>query len=419
MQKLDKQIHIVVIGGGASGLMAGIVAAREGLSVLLIDRMPRVGKKILVTGNGRCNLSNRSMSPDHFHGASAAFITGILEQCDLAQTLDFFESIGLAVQLDEQTGRYFPRSSQASSVLDLLRLELARLGVNEMCGTTVTQIDQNPSGFVIETNKVERLGCRCIILATGGKAVPNLGSNGSGYPMAQAFGHNLISPFPALVQLTSETQWIRSLKGIKCEAEVTLKSAQKTLRTESGEIHFTDYGLSGIPALQLAKPVVQALAGQEKLCIEINFFPEWSLSETEEKVHKRFDRFDSVPVGDALISLINKRLIPVILKNTGIQHNTLCRDLSGEQKKLLIQSMTQLPLPISGTRSWSDAQVTAGGIDTSQVDPVSLESRLVPGLFFAGEILDVDGDSGGYNLQWAWSSGWVAGQHAARKYPIK
>lgn len=416
MQKnTNKKVDIAVIGGGASGLMAAIAAARQGVFVTVLDRMPRVGKKILVTGNGRCNFSNRHISSSSYNGSSPAFIDTVLDQFDLTQTLNVFETMGLAWIEEPGTGRLFPRSKQASSILDLLRLEAQKLSVSEKCDSTVTRLESKNGQFHAHLKDGETLRSNRVVLATGGRAVPNLGSNGSGYKIAEQMGHSIIHPFPALVQLVGQSPWKQALKGVKCEAELLLFCNKQIIKREKGEIQFTQDGLSGIPALRLARPIHSLFNSNKQpgVSLNINFFPDYDQSSVRELLEKRLSLFQDFPIHQALISLVNKRLIPVFLKSASINNDILCSELHEKKTDQLHSAMTSLAFPVTGSRSWSDAQVTAGGIDTAEIDAESLESKKQTGLYFAGELIDVDGDSGGYNLQWAWSSGWVAGTRAA------
>ncbi len=408
-------MDVAVIGGGASGLMATISAAQQGAHVVILERMDRVGKKILATGNGRCNLTNLNIRLENYHGASSDFIRTVLDQCPLTQTLDHFEKIGLAWQTDGESGRVYPRSCQASSVLDVLRLTCHRLQIEEICNAEVTQVTRKADGFIIILKNGQPISAKKIILAAGGRAAPGLGSNGSGHTLAQKLGHTLVEPFPAIVQLELDVSFIRQLKGVRCDAQISILDGRKTVRTETGEIQFTEYGLSGIPALGMARSVHEIQAGGSIPAICLNLFPEWSSNQLTAHLVNRFQNIADTSIADALISLIHKRLIPVILKQCGIDFHQICGTLTSDDVERLVLILTHWIIQVSGTKSWNEAQVTAGGVDTREVNPETLESKIFPGLFFTGELLDVDGDCGGYNLQWAWSSGWVAGKHAAKK----
>lgn len=402
---------ILIIGGGASGMMAAIAAADHGAGIRVLERLSRVGKKLLATGNGRCNLSNRHMEPDYFHG-DPDFIQSVLSRFGLDRTIRQFEAMGLA-WISDPEGRIYPRSLQASGVLDLLRNAMAQRGVVETCETSVQQIKPQGRTFRIMLGDGSTLEAGRVILAAGGRAYPSLGSNGSGFRLAGELGHTIRSPRPAIVQLTWKQKFSRRLKGLKVQARIVLTSDGNALRTESGEILFTEDGLSGIPALQMAQQVHACADKGITPVLHISLFPELDKKTFREQFLNRLLRFQDQPLPDTLITLIHKRLIPVLLSEAGIHPDTLCSQLSDRDRNQLIQVLTDWQIPVTGTRSWSSAQVTAGGIATDEVNPETLESKIITGLYFAGEILDVDGDCGGYNLQWAWSSGRLAGRHAA------
>lgn len=408
----SNHIKLVVIGGGASGMMAAISAAERGPVVEVLERLPRMGKKLLATGNGCCNLSNQNTGLEHYYG-DPDFIQDVFSQFGLNDTLTYFENLGLSWITEPDTGRIFPRSLQASSVLDILRNAMAQHGVTETCNVTVKHIDRTDREFLITSGNGNTIQADRVILAAGGRASPNLGSNGSCFALAEQLGHTVHAPRPALVQLTWEQHFSKSLKGLKTLAGITLKSEEKTLRTEIGEIHFIENGLSGIPALQMARGVHALLDQGQSPVLHINLLPDLDKEAIRQQLARRISLFKDQSVQDSLISLVHKRLIPILLNEAGIAPDTICAKLTEDKIRSLTHVLIDWQIPVTGTRSWSSAQVTAGGVLTDEVHPRTLESKIIPGLYFAGEILDVDGDCGGYNLQWAWSSGRVAGKHAA------
>ena len=410
---MTRHFDILIVGGGASGMMAAISARRHGAgSAAIVEKLDRVGKKILVTGNGHCNLSNQNFSLDAYHGTFGGFPESVFEQFSLEETLDFFASIGLVTAADP-SGRLFPRSGQASSVLDLLRLELARLGIEEIVSNGVALLEKNRNRFELTTKPGNIVTCDAVILATGGKAAPQFGCDGSGYALAEKFGHTVISPFPAIVQLLSDASYLKQLKGVRCDVHLSLVSDDQILHEEKGELLFTDYGLSGIPALQMARLVFPWIRDRKPVHVRINLFPEINEKAVIPYLKNHFSHIPQKSVSDALIGLLHKRLIPVLLKQSGMDQEKIIGEMAETDIESLARILTGWPVEIRGTKSWRDAHVTAGGVNTNEIDPESLESKKTSGLFFAGEILDVDGDCGGYNLQWAWSSGWMAGLHAA------
>ena len=406
---------IIVIGGGAAGLVAAIAAARLGARVRIVERMSRVGKKILATGNGRCNLANARMDLARFHGASRKFVQGVLGRFGLEDTLVFFQQLGLETRT-EADGRVFPLTSQAASVLDLLRDETAALGVEEVCDTRIQKVEPRPDGTcVCYGTGDERFIADRVVVAAGGKAAPNLGSNGGGYAIAQALGHQIVSPFPSLVQLRLEAPFLKRLDGLKIEAEVQARVDGTPRRRAEGEVLFTDYGLSGLAVLEVSRSVAEVLESGAEAELALDLFPQWSADEVAAVLARRFAAHPSRPLDTSLIGLLHKRLIGVVIGVAGLDASARrpVREMSDDDTRLLALQTKEWRMRCTGTMSWMHAQVTAGGVDTREVAPETLESRLAPGVYFAGEVLDVDGDSGGFNLQWAWSSGYVAGTAAA------
>ncbi|ABR47536.1 HI0933 family protein [Alkaliphilus metalliredigens QYMF] len=403
---------ILVIGGGAAGMIASIAATRQGAQVIILEKMNRVGKKILATGNGRCNLTNIHTDLIHFHGNNVQFIRSVLGQFSVEETINFFEYLGIAHKVEE--GKVYPFSDQAASVLDVLRYEMNQLGVKEHCDAEVREIHATKQGFTLALSNGKQIKGDRIIVTTGGKASPQLGSNGSGYDLVKPFGHLLIPPFPALVQLNLKAHFLKALKGVKFNGLAEVNSNNKSLRREEGEILFTDYGISGPPILQLSRKAGEVLQNKEKPWIQLDLFPHLTTEELKEQLMIRLGYQPEKPLDFALIGLLNKRLIPVVLKETKIQPiQKLSHEVSDEEMNRLVSFLKGWRIEIEGTQDWKQAQVTAGGIDVNGINPKTLESKLVPGMYFAGEILDIDGDCGGFNLQWAWSSGYIAGEQAA------
>ena len=404
---------VLIIGGGAGGLMAAIASARKGARVVLIEGLDRVGKKILATGNGRCNLTNITTDKTRFHGENPNFVEGVFSQMDVEQTLVFFQLLGLETKVEDE-GKVYPLSDQASSVLDILRYEVEKLGVYQILGDPVVELEKKDEQFVVKTKSNKKVMGDSVILATGGKSSPKLGSNGSGYDLGTPFGHSITPIFPALVQIKCENRSFRSLKGVKIQGSIRLESQGETLRTQWGEILFTDYGVSGPPVLQLSRGVQECLQNHKTPRLIVDFFPKF----TEEKLYETLWMLVSLeekkPLDFSLIGLLNKRVIPVILKEIGVDNiKKTCKEVGDKEIQRLVKGLKNCELRATGTLSWQDSQVTAGGFRTREVNPKTLESKKIPGLYFAGEVLDVDGDCGGFNLQWAWSSGIIAGEKAS------
>ncbi|MTI83090.1 MAG: NAD(P)/FAD-dependent oxidoreductase [Firmicutes bacterium] len=404
---------VAVIGGGAAGLTAALAARYNGAEVTVLEQKDRVGKKILATGNGRCNLSNTDLNVSHYHGKNPKFAFGALNRFDFHQTMELFERLGIAWKV-EDGGKVYPMSDQASSVLDVMRHELEILRVETKVETKVNAITPQSSGFFLQLNSGECLNAHRVIVTTGGKAAPNLGSNGSGYTLAEQSGHSIVEPFPALVQLKLSAGFLKQISGIKFEGEAEIWAAGKCRAQAVGEILFTNYGISGPPILALSRKAGEYLCTGEKVFIRVNLINFMSPQELETFLVNRLQQQAHKSAFFSFVGFINKRLVPVILQEAGVSdiHKKAGQVTTGERNAIL-KILQDWRFEVTGTNSWTAAQVTAGGVDVKDINPKTMESKLVPGIFFAGEVLDIDGDCGGYNLQWAWSSGYVAGESAA------
>lgn len=400
-------MKVAVIGGGASGLVAAIAAAKNGAEVTIYEKLNRVGKKILATGNGRCNYTNMNLSLDCYHSNNLKMAEEAMNFFDLDKTLIFFKDLGIYPYVDE-SGKVYPSSLQASSLLDVLRYEAKRLKVEEKTDFNVTALRKNKDKFSIIGN--DTLIADRVILATGGKASPQLGSDGKGYEIARFFGHEIIEPSPALVQLKLKGKYFKRIAGIRFEGRAKAYNKDKLIREEEGEILFTDYGISGPPILQLSRKVIHDLNKGNQPYLSIDMFPDHSKLDLHEILQDRFNRIGYKTLEEGMIGFINKKLIPVVLYEAGFDDlNKLCSSLNKKEIFKIIDILKEWKFDVTGHNSWQQAQSTAGGIKLTQVNPKTLESLKVKGLYFAGEILDVDGDCGGFNLQWAWSSGYTAG----------
>lgn len=408
--------EIAIIGGGAAGMLGAIVAARNGAKVVIYERMNRVGKKLLATGNGRCNLTNIGLNENNLgciHGSNKEFASSILKRFTVEETINFFEALGIAHKV-EDGGKVFPMSDQASSVLDVLRYELDKLGIEVICDIQIDKIKKLEDGFLLIDSSKEEYKANKVIIATGGMSSPNLGSNGIGYKLAKELGHSIIKPFPALVQLKLEASFLKAIKGVKFDGAASVVLDGNTLRKEEGEILFTDYGISGPPILQLSRNAVEALENKQQPFIEIDMFPNHTYEELLDLINLRLSYQYDRPLDFSFIGLINKRLIPIILKEASIYDiNRLCCEISNKEIEKIVSLLKSWKFTILGSQSWANSQVTAGGIGLKDICPNTLQSKIVPGIYFAGELLDIDGDCGGFNLQWAWSSGYVAGYEAS------
>ncbi len=410
---------ILIIGGGAAGLAAGVTAAWRGAKVRILERMSRVGKKLLATGNGRCNLANRDLRPEFFHGSCAGdFAAEVFRQFDLQRTLAFFRKLGVEPRVEED-GLIYPASGQASSVLEVLRYELDRLGVETVCDTNVQRIERQiarrGAEFVCSTADGGRFEAARVILAAGGKSSPNFGSNGGGFKLAEALGHTIAEPFPALVPVTLDAPFLKHLDGVRISARVAACVDGLPHRAETGELQLTEYGASGIVVFQLSRIFADPQNRGRDLALCIDLFPD--MADAEELARMLAARFAASPEKSlefSLVGLLHKKLIPVVWREAGQPDPIIpCGQIGDAAIKRLAALLKNWRLSATGTQSWMHSQVTAGGVIAKEVIPQTLESRLVPGLFFCGEVLDLDGDCGGYTLQWAWSSAHIAATPAA------
>lgn len=405
--------QIIIIGGGASGLTAAIAAAGQGNDVTILEHMDRVGKKILSTGNGRCNLTNLTMRADCYRSSQRQFPMKVLDRYSVWDTLTFFEEIGIVTK--SKGGYIYPNSEQASAVLDALRLEAAERGVTIRCGCRVKRIKRTEKkGFVTETGE-GLFRSDSLILAAGSKAAPATGSDGSGYELAKQLGHSVITPLPALVQLRCAGSDYRQFAGVRCEASLKLLADGAVRASAEGELQVTDYGISGIPVFQISRFAAVALAAQCRVTVLIDFLPSKSIDDTGRFLAARKTRMARRDCADFLTGVLNKKLAYVLLKRSGISLHLKTGELKPEQLERLRGQLKSFEAVVTATNSFEQAQVCCGGVNTREVRPDTLESKLVPGLFLAGELLDVDGICGGYNLQWAWSTGMIAGSCAGRE----
>ncbi len=401
---------VLVIGGGAAGLMAAIAAAEEGASVTLWEGGTEPGKKLLATGNGRCNFTNLSPAPDPFRTDHPERLKPLLATFSPEEAVEFFRRLGVSPLV--RNGYVYPRSGQAASIRDALVWRAQELAVQVECGRKVERLRQIKGGFEAQAGAC-RKQVKAVVLAAGGKAVPATGSNGSGYRLALSLGHSLVPVTPALVQLTAKGFPFRKVAGVRTRARVCLKVNGCMQAEDTGELQLTDYGVSGIPVFQVSRFAARALEKGEKPQILLDFFPEEEAEALQTHWRKRQRAHPAWRSGDFLNGLLPRKLAEALLSGAGISLEDTWEQIPEKKVERLRTLCKGLPVEVTGTKGFGSAQVCAGGIPLTEAD-ASLESRLIPGLFLAGELLDVDGICGGYNLHWAWASGRLAGQGAAR-----
>ncbi|MDY0294858.1 MAG: NAD(P)/FAD-dependent oxidoreductase [Acholeplasmataceae bacterium] len=397
---------VIVIGGGASGLMAAITAKNEACDVMILERNTKLGKKILATGNGRCNFTNVDATELHYN--HPYFVKTVFEQMNPKKTLHYFETIGIAAKIEDE-GKTYPLSEQASSIVDVLVYEVERLHIPVIYEAKVISIKKKESFHVTLENQ-SSYQADVVILATGGMAMPKSGSDGSGYALAEAFGHKLTPIFPALVKLELESPHLKALDGVKYPGLVELMHHNVSIQQEYGDVLFTKYGISGPTILQISRKANALLQENQEVFIKVILIQ--GLNQRD--VAKRFIQLSEKTIEMSLIGLINKRIIHPLLKEAKIPFHLKVSELTRNQMNTLMKLLFDWQFKIIGSKDFDDAQVTAGGIDIKDINPQTLESKKIKGLYFCGEILDIDGLCGGYNLQWAWSSGYVCGIHASK-----
>lgn len=390
-------------------MMAAVSAAVNGAEVVLFEKNDRVGKKILMTGNGKCNFSNRDFCMDYYHGAQSEKLGKIFSGFTVEDTVSFFEKAGMLVK--EKNGYLYPFSEQASTVLDIFRLLLRQYKVELRLSADVESLKKKGKFFVLQAAG-KKWEFDSVVVACGGAAAPKTGSDGNGYMLAERLGHSLVKRVPALVQLKCRDDFFKTLAGVRCDAFLSLTDKNRVIQEERGELQFTDYGISGIPVFQLSRSAAYLLDERKELCVYLDFFPEYNRQDYEALCLERIKTRKGKSVEEFLLGMANKKINMVLIKQAGLRPSEDVLQMDERKLFLLLTSYRRLCVHVTGTNSFDQAQVTAGGVDMDEVDS-SMESMLVPELYFAGEVLDVDGRCGGYNLQWAWTSGFLAGKNAA------
>lgn len=408
---MDKRIKIAIVGAGASGMMAAITAAGQGADVTLYEKNDRVGKKILATGNGKCNLSNMGCAANEYYCSDKKKLQQLLDIFSPWDTISFFESIGMMVR--NKNGSLYPYSEQASTVLDILRMELAKRKVSVVLETEIEQVIFRKEASVFELK--DKDGKRKVydkLIITGGSPASVQKGGRSAYFLAEHFGHHVRELMPGLVQLKSDEIFCKALAGVRCAARAELLVGKEAVAAEEGEVQFTDYGISGIPVFQFSRLAGSALRRKKDVSVVLDFFPEQEKEAFDFFCRLRYEAHKERTLEEFLIGTLNKKINMVLIKRNSLKPGMKVAELGFERLLRLMEQCRRFELHISDVNSMENAQVCAGGIDFGEISE-RMESVLAPGLYFAGEIVDVDGPCGGYNLQWAWTSGYIAGMNAA------
>jgi len=408
-------VDVVVVGAGAAGLMAAIFAARGGATTIALDGASRLGAKILISGGGRCNVTHERVSASDFNGANQNLVARVLRAFSVHDAIAFFRDAGVDLKREE-TGKLFPVTDKALTVLDALTGEARRAGVELRTASRVFSVEPEAGGFVLETGS-GLVRAKRVILSTGGKSIPKSGSDGAGYELAKVLGHSVGETFPALVPLLLESgHWLTALSGVSCEAELTLSGARgKVLGRVCGSMLLTHFGLSGPAVLDMSRHWIAARATGEA-SLFASFAPGDDFEIVDGWIVETAKESPRRTLLNLLRARVSERLAEGLLREgAAVAPDTTLGKLARDDRRRVSHALTALPLPVSGDRGFAFAEVTAGGVPLEEVDPGTMESKVHPGLFLCGEILDVDGRIGGFNFQWAWASGKVAGDAAARK----
>ncbi|HAQ55592.1 MAG TPA: aminoacetone oxidase family FAD-binding enzyme [Anaerovibrio sp.] len=403
---------IVVVGAGPAGMMAAIKAAENGASVVLLEKMKRAGKKMLITGKGRCNITNVAEVPELIKNipGNGKFLNSCIRAFDNEDVQYFFNGIEVPTKV-ERGGRVFPVSDKAADVVDAMVLQLHELGVKLYTEVKVSEIlVQGNKAVGVKTDDGQKFEAEAVILATGGSSYPGTGSTGDGYKMADKIGHKVVTPLPALVPLELEEEWVKDLQGLSLRnVRVTLFADEKKITDIFGEMLFTHFGVSGPIILSLSRKTAQLLEEGSFVELMIDLKPALSFEQLDARVLRDFEKYQRKEMKNALKDLLPGRLIPPILDGAYIEPDRMVNSITKEERHRLINVLKGLLVTVTKTRPIAEAIVTAGGVDVKEINPKTMESKLIKNLYFAGEVVDVDAYTGGYNLQAAFSMGAAAG----------
>ena len=402
----NKQWDLMVIGAGASGMMAAITAARENKKVCILEKLDKAGKKLLATGNGKCNFTNDVMHSNCFYG-DKAFISDVLEQFTTEDCLNFFRSIGIYPK--EKNGYFYPNSEQASAVTNALLYELERLNVKIIYEVIIKDINSTKDGVIASTNKGS-FSSKRLVIATGLLAAPKLGSDGSLFDIIKGLGHRFKPILPTLCGFYCKGLKFKQISGVRAHAKVEAYIDDIKQAEDIGEIQFTDYGLSGIPVFQISHFLSKGLYEKKKVEVQLNLLPNFEKEELKEEIAFRRSMFANMPATALLNGLINQKLSDMILDKAGIDKDLYVSSIPSQKIEKIIELLQNLNVTVTNYRDFEFAQVCTGGIPTTDIYYDTLESKIVPNIYFTGEILDVDGICGGYNLHFAWATGYIAGK---------
>ena len=399
-------MKVLIIGGGASGMMAALTAAEDPHStVTLLERQSRVGKKLMATGNGRCNLTNETLTPANYHGAQPDFVLPALNGFGVEKTLDFFHGLGL-LTVTEENSRVYPLSDQANSVVDVLRFALDARGVRVVCSCDIIEVKKKARGWQAVSATGETYFGDKLIIACGGCAGKKIGGTRSGYHLLSMLGHSCTELLPGLTQIKTDTDYVRALKGVRADCRLRLKKDGRLLAESTGELQFTDFGVSGPAGFEVSRAASVNGDGQTLL---LDLLRNYDHAQVLTLLRNKRAAFPALPCEELLSGVLQARLGKVIVRRAGLDADAPLARLSDNDLQSIAALLKCFSLNVEGVMGMDSAQVTVGGVPTSEFDPETLQSRMAPNVYATGEVLDIDGDCGGFNLQWAWSSGRLAG----------
>ena len=405
-----RHIDIAVVGGGAAGMVSAIAAANNRKRVVVFEKGPKLGRKILISGNGRCNVTNIDAdSIDHYHSADSDFIQGVIQKFSLDETISFFADLGIEL-VKEKRGRLFPRSNQAHSIVEVLKDRLKQQNVEIILNCTIKSVEKDRDKFLLKNDEKRLFVAKNVILASGGITAEKVGGNKSGIEIASELGHDISTLLPGLVPLKSPLRFLKRMRGVKTVALVKVKSAKgKKTAEDCDDLFFADYGVSGFTILNLSAQIVPMLKNGN-VQLEVNFFPDKTSRELFDILRKRWNCNPHRTLEESFLGLLNSKLTEVLIEESGFDGDKIVGEIDDKECKNICNSLTKWNIPVNEPRGVDYAEVMIGGVRTHSINPQTLESYICPGLYFCGEIIDVHGDLGGYNFQWAWASGTVAGE---------
>ncbi|MBR2082710.1 MAG: NAD(P)/FAD-dependent oxidoreductase [Elusimicrobiaceae bacterium] len=402
---MDTLYDVLIVGAGASGLLCGLECARAGKKTLILEKDPLPARKILVSGNGRCNLTNRFVSPDYYR-ADPALIESTLQHFSFEDCKHYFEDLGVLLT-EEAQGRVFPAAGKATAVADALKAALKESGAQLLTGQEVIKIKHTKTDFILTTKQGPAFHTHKVVLACGSCAYPQVTGTNAGYELAKSLGHTIIPPLPVLSGLCLKETALTRLSGIKCQVRTTAKT--NPVATAEGELIFTNYGINGPAALNVSQIVSRNLQNGP-VSIEINFFPQ--LDNPQQFFRTRLEKFGSRKPKDFFAGLLHESITNLLIDFTGLRKQVPVRE---QNMQRALHTLTAWPVTVTAMRPWKEAMAAAGGVKTREINYNTFESLLCPGLYITGELLDVDGKSGGLNLHFAWASGFTAAQAIKEK----